>query len=585
METIYSLWLKSVLRFSIILCLQCFLYVAQAQEAVPSEEEKTSKFRFSGSIGLSQDFFSYTSNDLLYRPYRPKSVSRLFASTDLSYGRFSLPFSLSLSTQDGGNAFSSPIPKKFRFKDLLNNYNQLSLSPKIGTFQVLLGTQIPQYSELTTGDLPIFGAGGEWSPRKFRIAAFYGLSQRGTDFDTLTQNPGSYRRISMSAKIGFGHEDSTHIYLIGTKHTDNPQSAMVSPEGERPQENVVSSVNAKILLFKKFFMQGELAVSAFTSDLMASNLESDSFKLNVSRTILSIFNPKLSSSFGAAGIGALGYNGKNWGFRGIGRLYSSDFRTLNYPFLQSDRLEWLIEPRFNLLQNKVSFTGSIGERRDNLLNNKIATAYQTLGSANLSIQLTPQWGVSGSFSNFGIRNTITNDTFRLQNVSQNLSVTSNYTFNLKSTAHTLSATYTKDTYDDFNIVTGVLSDNNTRVYLLNYTIGFSAFPLTLSMVGTHFENRIAVGNVQVNMGTLMAAYPFGKNRDINVSIQGNVMRTTLMDFTPDENITTTLNIGYIIAKMVNVGFNGTVNVFSFGTAKPGVNYRENSIRLFASYAF
>lgn len=579
--TIYkSLQLKFCFHLLMVLFM-CCSHIALAQNESTTNPPKV---KISGSLGLSQDFFSYSSNDLLYKPYRPKSVTRFMGSTSLIYGRFSMPFSLSLSTQDG-STFNSPIPKKFRFKDLLNNYNQLSLSPKIGSFQALLGTQVPKYSELTTGDLPIFGAGMAWSPRKFRVAMFYGMSQRGVSFDTLTNNPGSYRRMSMTGKLGVGHEDSTHIYFIASKHTDNINSAIVSPEGERPQQNVVGSMDFKVLLFKKFYIQGEGAISALSSDLAASTLESDSFKLNVPKVLTNIFPPRLSSSFGAAGIGAIGYNGENWGFRGVSRIYSSDYKTLNYPFLQSDRFEWLFEPRFKLFKSKFSFAGSIGQRRDNLLNNKIATAYQTLGSANANIQLTSRWSLSGNYANFGMRNTVTNDTFRLQNVSENMSITSNYMFNTLKTTHTISATYTQDKYDDFNIVTGILSDNNSRIYLLTYTLGFQSLPLTLSMVGTHFENRISAGNVSVNMATLIASYPFGKNQDINVSLQGNIMRTALLEFTPDDNITTSLNIGYLIAKKVSVGFSGTLNVYRYGTAKPGVNYRENALRLFANYSF
>jgi hypothetical protein len=500
-------------------------------------------------------------------------------------GRFSLPFSMSLSTQSGGNSFTSPIPKKFNIKDLLNNYNQLSFSPKFGSFEALLGTQVPKYSELTTGDLPIFGAGGAWSPRKFRIAAFYGMSQRGVSFDTLTKNPGSYRRMSMTAKLGVGDEEATHIYFIGAKHTDVLGSAIVSPEGQRPEENVVTSVDAKILLFKKFYMQGEVAISAFSRDETVATLESDSFKLTIPRFLTKIYTPRLSSSFGAAGIGAIGYNGKNWGFRGISRVYSPDYRTLNYPFLQSDRLEWLFEPRLNLFQGKFTFNGSIGNRRDNLFRNKVATAYQTLGSANVVIQLTPQWNISGNYANFGMRNTVTNDTFRLQNVSQNISLTNTYTFNIKQTTHTLSATFTQDMYDDFNVVTGALSNNNSRVYLLTYSLGFQSIPLSLSAVGTHFENNISLGKVNMEMATLMAAYPFGKKKNINVSLQGNFMRTTLLDFSPDDNITTALSVGYRLGKKLNIGTNGTLNIYRYGTAKPGIQYRENSLRTFIRYSF
>jgi hypothetical protein len=561
--------LQPLLRLLLIMAFICRIQAATAQNEQDTAQTSVPKLKISGSVGLSQDFFGYSSNDLLYRPYRPTSVTRFTGSASLSMGRFSLPFAMSLSTQSGGNSFTSPIPKKFSFRDLLNNYNQLSFNPKFGDFEALLGTQTPQYSELTTGDLPIFGAGGAWSPtkRKFRVAAFYGMSQRGVSSDTLTNNPGSYRRMSMTAKLGVGGEETSHIYVIGAKHRDVLGSAEVSPEGERPQENVVTSVDAKVVLFKKFYMQGELAISAFSRDQNIATLESDSFKLTIPRFLTKIYTPRLSSSFGAAGVGALGYDGKNWGFRAISRVYSPDYRTLNYPFLQNDRFEWLFEPSLNLFESKFSFSGSIGSRRDNLLRNKVATAYQTLGSANVNIQLTPQWSVSGTYANFGMRNTLSNDTFRLQNVSQNMSITSSYTFNISKTTHTISGTYTEDQFEDFNVVTGALSGNDSRIYLLTYSLGFQSFPLTLSAVGTQFENKISLGKVNVQMATLMAAYPFGKEKNINVSLQGNIMRTTLLDFTPDDNITSTLSIAYRLGKKINIGANGTLNIYNYGTTK------------------
>ncbi|MBP7511515.1 MAG: carboxymuconolactone decarboxylase family protein [Bacteroidia bacterium] len=50
--------------------------------------------------------------------------------TTLSYGKFSLPFSIAYTLQKGTAEFNSPIPSTFSWSDLLNYYNQLSMENK-----------------------------------------------------------------------------------------------------------------------------------------------------------------------------------------------------------------------------------------------------------------------------------------------------------------------------------------------------------------------------------------------------------------------------------------------------------------------
>lgn len=551
-----------------------------------AQEKKTkNKFKVSGNLSVSQEFFSYNSNDTLYNPYRPESLTRFMGSTAFSYGKFSLPFSISYTLQQGTAEYNSPIPSKFDLSDLLNYYNQLSLSPSYKSFQGFIGTQIPKYSELTCGDLPIFGLGFNWKPKKFRAAAFYGNAQRGVSTDTLLRLPGSYQRTSYGAKLGVGLEDSTHFYLIAIAHKDNPNSAIVTTPGIRAQDNIVISLDQMYWIAKRIFIKSETAISAFSPDLADPTLESDSFKLNIPSYITSIYSPRLSSSYGIAASSGIGYVAKAWSLGGKMRLFSPEYKTLSFPFLQSDRLEWTIEPKFNLFKGKINFDGSFGKRMDNLFLNKLTTAFQDLVSANLSIQLTKSWNLNANYSNFGIRNTIANDTFRLQNSNQNIGISSSYNITGEKYIHTIMAAYTQDEFIDYNIVSRGQMNNQTKVYVLGYSFGLVELPLNISINGTYFENNLAIGKLDFKMLSLTQSYVFGKKQNINVSLSENYQITTLLPYGPDENLNVATTLSYTIAKGLNLGTTGSLVFFKFGSAKPGIQNRENSIRMMVSYNF
>jgi hypothetical protein len=562
----------------------CFLYLMPTLLSAQEKKVKN-KFKIGGNISISQDFFNYNSNDTLYNPYRPQSVTRIMGGTTLSYGKFSLPFSIAYTLQKGTAEFNSPIPSTFSWSDLLNYYNQLSLAPSYKSFQGFIGTQIPKYSELTCGDLPVFGVGFKWKPKKFRAAAFYGNAQKGVSTDTLLNVPGTFQRTSYGAKLGVGLEDSTHFYLIAISHKDNVNSAIITTPGIKAQDNLVLSIDQMYWIAKRFFINTETAISAFSPDLSDGTLESDSFKLNMPSYLRKLYTPRITSNYGIAGIGGIGFVAKAWSIKAKMRLYSPDYKTLSYPFLQSDRLEWTIEPRFNLFKGKFNLDGSYGKRSDNLFENKIATAYQDLISANLNFQITKSWNFNASYSNFGIRNTIANDTFRLQNNTQSIGLSSSYNISGEKVIHTIMATMNQDEFVDYNIVSGNQMNNQTKVYILGYSLGLVETPLNFSINGTYFENNLAIGKVNFKMVSLTESYAFGKKKNINLSLSQNYQITALYPYQPDKNFNLASSLSFAIAKGLNFGLSGSLVVFKYGSAKPGIQNIENSIRILASYSF
>ncbi|MFZ4797553.1 MAG: hypothetical protein ACOYMA_08655 [Bacteroidia bacterium] len=545
-----------------------------------------SKFKVTGGINLSQDFFLYQSNDTLFRPYRPKSFTRIAAYTTFSYGKFSLPFSFSyILQQKGSENINSPIPSSFSLKDLLNNYNQLSFSPTFGKLQINLVTQVPKYSELSCGDLPIFGVGFDWKPKRFRAAAFYGISQRGISSDSINRVVGSYQRTSFGGKLGLGEEEKSHFYINLVKHDDDINSAVVNSQGLLPQENLVISIDNKLVFLKKFFIKSELGLSAYSNNLKIGTLESDSITLSINPILKSLFKPRFSSSYGAAFVGSFGYKGIYWGFTTLGRAYSPEYRTLSYPFFQSDRIEWLVEPYFILFKSKVSLNGSIGVRKDNFFAKKLTVNTQTIGSANLTIMPTSNWMINLMYANFGMQNNIANDTLRIQNIFSSYGINTSYTILRKKFNHVIMFSFFKNEFEDFNIVSGNFSNNITTTNTLGYSLNFLKIPLTLSTSGTIAENTIFLGTLKINMASINANYVLGKSKKTNIGLGFNIIQTKLIESTPDLNFTNTLTLSYKLAKKLNIGTNATLNLLRYGSIKPGIANTESSIRLFANYSF
>lgn len=551
-----------------------------------NQEQQKPKFKFAGSISMYQDFYSYSTNDTLYRAFRPWSMTRIMGNTSISYGKFSLPFSLSYTMQKSKVDFYSPISSKFRLRDFLQNYNQLSFRPTIGNFTGFLGTQIPRYSPLTSGELPVFGAGFEWKPKKFLLAAHYGISQRPLQYDSLNNVPGAFRRTSMGGKFGYGKEESSHIYISVLKHIEDAGSATVMPiSGIRPQENMVASLSPKIIIKKKFFIEGDMALSGFNGDVTDPIVNLDSMIDYVPSSVLNIFTTRFSSSLGAAAMGAVGYTAEKWSVKAIAKAFSPGYRTLNLPFFQNDRLEGLLETSLSMMKSKLNFTGSIGYRTDNIMGAKCAITNQTLGSVNLSIQLRPNWNVSGSFTNFGIRNNYTNDTLRLQNINNSFGLNSSVFFTKEKVIHSLMASFNNEAFNDYNVVSGQLADNTSQSIILSYSLSFLKLPLTLAAVGSRFKNQMWFGNLGVSMASLMGNYMLGKKKNLNLSLQTNYLYNTLPGYSADQNVNTTISSTWTVKRKLRLGVTSSLNIFRHGSVKPGIHNQENTIRLMAQYTF
>lgn len=542
-------------------------------------QETKKKWIFSGDAGIYGDFYSIQADTPgAVAARRPGSMGRLAVNSSLSHGHFSLPVSIILS--DRHYSVIYPQPPKGNLIDFIRNpANQVGIAPKYKWAQVLLGTQVPQYSELSVGDLPVFGAGIHVTPGKFRFSVFAGTSQLAIEEDTAKNIPGIFARKIYSGKIGYGDEDATHAYFITSLMEDDTSSLGTEPVNTMPQKGVLSALDYKIKIGKQYAVKGEIAGSAFTRDTRSKTASFHTPPFDIPGEI---FQVQEASRFDYASVLSIGKEGKKVSINLTGKYIGDGFVPLGYPFMQTDRMEASIDPRLNLFSNKIQFSGSIGKRFNNLSGTRMATTTQTIASANINYQCTEKLSLASSFSNFDFRNSLKNDTFIVQMVTLSLDVSPVYTHTTPLNMHVFTAVYAQNTFKDFNTISGALNDNDSRNAVLSYMLSKINTPLSLNGMLSYFDNNASFGKLATNSLNIGMGYQFLKKK-LKTSADLTYTGNRLNSDDAGSQVTTTLGLKYTLKKKIDLGMNGSVNLFKYGTDRPGISYRENLLRTSVTY--
>jgi len=529
-----------------------------------------SKLTVSGTVGLYADFYQMNA-DTAIAPRRPSELYRLVCSPTISYRDFSLPVVINISPQN--TSVVTPAAKYRNLGDYLKNpLNQVGIAPKYKWAQLLLGTQVPQYSELSFGDQPVFGAGLRLNPGKFRFEVFGGTSRQAIAEDTVNRVSGAYQRTMYSGKIGFGKEESSHVYLIGGYAIDDINSLKVAPAYIRPENGVLATLDYRVNLPAKFYVKGEIAASLFSRDMRAKIIKDAPVTLPSD-----VFKSRESTRSDGGGIFTIGKDGKTFGIKATGKYVGDGFVPLGYPFMQTDRLEVTVDPRFSLFKNKLNISGGGGQRINNLTHTRGSTATQVIGYANVSAQITDDLNLSGNFSNFGFRNTVKNDSFRIEMVTMSYGITPSYTLNLGKTINMFSLSYSHDQYRDYNLVSGSLNDNDADAGIFIYNLALSGNPFTTTLMLSSFNNKLSVGTVTVNSGSITFGYSFWKNR-LSINAGETLSNSMLDNKDPATQLLTSVGARYKIIKNLSFSLNASINNYNAGKTNPNYRFTEDLLR-------
>lgn len=528
----------------------------------------TQWIKLSGQSQVTYDFYRVdTAPGSNFRARRPPHLIRFVLAPTITIGKkIVLPFELNMSSV--ATNVTTPVEKykgqfdqwygllrQFKtFNDVknyvINPINRLGVAPTFGAFKFYAGTQTPQYSEMTVGNVSLFGAGMDVKTKWFYMSAGAGYAQHAIQRDTLLNISGAYQRTQFSLRGGIGNKEGTFFGGNFVYATDDAKS-VISPLALGPQTAFTASGEYQVKLGKVVKWKGEIATTLRTSNISfydGPNL-TDSTKLILRqkfsdpieskipkqvRPYLPI-NPSTLIDFAATSTLNLNIKGLGLDFKGL--YVGPGFKPVGYPFFISDRFDATVGTKFSVFKNKLNFNGTTGWRVTNfskwlekenisipkitskdvsiplvVQGGSIAATEQILINANLGIQFSEKFNLETSYSNFGVQNTVVDDTLRVRNIGQNFAVTPSYTFGNEAYTSSIILMGSMDLFRDLNIVSGALNDNDSKIANLTYTLALKKNPLTVNVSAAYFN--IVSSNLQLDNSTFTggAGYSFFKKK-------------------------------------------------------------------------
>ena len=569
--------------------------------AQESDEAASPFIDFSGSAAISNDLYGFSSEGgIPVIARRPPTLTRFVINTNLTLGgKISLPFSIAFSTTET-STITPPLQNQTLVGFLQNAANNFSLSPKADWAEFHLGSHTPQFSELTVGNVQVFGLGTDLNPGNLRVAASAGLLQRAVEVDTAKRTRGAYARHLYAGTLGYRvgdgllaitvarvRDDPASIrtiqsQLITIPDTANPSQADTTLTRNdlmpTPEEGLVTSISARIPIVEGTMVTAEIAGGLFTQDMNAAPIGERAAELN------SLMFMRTSSRADLAGKVGVDFQYSEWGVALSALYIGPGYVTLAYPYLQPDRLEFLASPRFRIIDSAVSVSGSVGFRTNNLAQSSGATTQQIIASANVDADLAEGLRLTTTYSNFGISTNVTNDTLKVKTVSQAFSIGPVWTIAGTDVTHTITANFALDNYDDLNPITGAASSNRTQTILGSYAATLSAIPLSANVSGMVLTNDLPSGILSIQGVTLGVGYRFLEGKVVpNFSVNYN--SSTLGDETPDTQLVLRLSTTWSITPKLRFVATASTTNYSYGSARAGSSFNENLLRTALTWRF
>ncbi len=577
---------KKIITSSFFLCMFAATSFAQETDSLlnKAKDKVKEKLQVSGTMGVTYEGYGLTRNPsgwTGYQPRRPWNQVRFNFTPTFKFGKnFSLPFNFNFAAIPTNFAGPYAGIKKPSFGQFITNpMNSFGINPKYKWAELQLGTQYLKYSDLSTGDIGVFGYGVDLRPNIFRFKFFTGISQQGINYvvgpPTVT---GAFKRKNWMAQIGVEKEDSYLFAFNVAKGKDLPNSALPAPLTVKPQEGVVLSLVSDLYLEKGFYFKAEGAQSTFTKDVITPLSP-------VLKSLKPFIEAHTSTITDYAAQAAVGKKGKKLDLGVMVKYLGAGFQTIGYPFLQSDRLDYTLNTRINAWKNKMNIVASIGQRVNNV-NNTALKAKQFIGNLNWFTQFSDKFSLNVSYNNFGFQTASGFNPYGIKNVSNDLGINPTFTFTGKKIIHLISMSYNYSKYDERDVITGLTTSNNTHTALLTYVPTYLEKEIAPDFSILYFYNDVP--GAKITLATLSAALsmPAVKKK---MRLRGQLQYTLgkLNSFSNSNNLIASCNIDFKLTKKLTWATFLTTNYFKYGNEilPNGANYTETSCRTGFQYRF
>jgi hypothetical protein len=528
----------------------------------------------SGGFGVYYDMYRYSASKYPgFRPRMPDNLGRITADATLSIGTyFRIPFSANLSTQD--QSFNYPsLPDEGIRNYISNPRNNISVNPSYKWFESFLGTQTPNYSKLSTGDIALFGVGLNMKPGKFLFSMNYGKSQAGVSYDPLQNIEGAYAQHLFATRIGVGTDDGSKFVINLVKSTDDPNSVSVPLPDKRPSETMTIGPAIQLKLGSKLFLNTETAASLRTFDVFGPELDD-----NTIADKLSFLLPINASTYADySNISSIEWRNNTFGIGAEIQYIGAGFEPAGFRTFERDLMDYTIKTNMNLAQSKVMIDGTVGIRSNNISNTKLDKTNRTIANMNVFAMLSNALSVNANYSNFGFRNNLNLDTLRVEMINNTFALSPTFQMQRSSGTHILTLNGSLDAFDDFNPLTGKWQNTSSRSLGSNYQYVHRQKPFSAGLQFLTLQNKTPFTEISVaNIGANMRYRLLDKKLSPSLTLtHSNINRS---GYTADRRFLASLKADYRIHPKWNVNLWYNFNQYRYGSSRPDAVTAESKIQ-------
>ena len=386
-----------------------------------SNINKTPLLSTSGGISLNQVFFN--TNDTLSR--RDPYAYTLMANLNLAVHGWSIPLSVIYSNRKW--SYQQP-------------FNQFALHPSYKWVRFHIGNVSMNFSPYTLSGHQFLGGGVELTPPgKFKISAMAGRLQKRVLPDSSGLGDPTYKRFGTGLLTEYSTSfASFKVSVFYASDETNPLSANDSLIKVVPMENLSIGVGSNFNIFKNLSVSIDYALSTLTENKFSPSYK-DAY------TILPLYNRRESTHQYHAFKSALNYNSKIGALGVALERVDPGYRTLGAYYNNNDFVNYTLNYAGGILKNKVTLAVSYGLQQDNLSGTKAQDNKHNVSNLTLGFAPVERLNFSLLYSTFNnythIKTNFENinntspygnlDTLDFTQVSENIGLTSNYSFGNK----------------------------------------------------------------------------------------------------------------------------------------------------------
>lgn len=554
-----------------------FLLYAQNENS-----EDDNLLKVSGFMSFNFDTYHYsTTNYDAFRPRYQDLLMRLSGNINFRVGKYlSIPIGINVSNQTV--SYNLPTLPEESFIDYVRNpRNNIYINPKYKWIKTHFGSHTPKYSELTVGDIQIFGFGFDINPGKFILSANYGTSQFAIEPDSITNNQGAYQQSIIAGRVGIGNSDGPKLTFNFVKIKDDIFSVNSRPIGIDPIEGIALSPLLELHISKKIYLKTETSASLYTRNQLGESLP---FDLDVPEIVTDINAINLSSNLDIAHTSSLDWKGESFSLGGEVKYIGPGFMPIGYRFMETDIFDYKINSSIKLFNKKCIINGTYGIRTNNLQNTNVVSTKRFIGNINVAFALIKSLNLNVNYNNFGLNNNQNNQLIRVQMVNSALSISPTYQIMSKTKTHMISSNISINKFEQFDIITDDFVNTESQVLNMNYIMIFKNIPLNLLVSMLSMENKSDVSDINMMQYSLTSSYKM-LDKKLEPSLSLIVANLKIDEHTPDLKFSSQLKIKYKINDKIHCNMSYMFKNYNYGSSKEDAVLNENRLQFAISQKF